>query len=162
MTKGDSKQDYDTVGIFQSDCEALWVSLTDISDCYPSNYTHAVAWALHGCEHAKKHRKINMLGNQLDRLIWSSREGQLKMCMWRRFIKMDNQCFRPLILIAFCLSAWHRRLALTIAIALLFALSAAVFPAPEVPKDFVVAFLTTEREMLASMACPHRAVRFDC
>jgi len=52
------------------------VSLTDVSNCYPSIYTHAVAWALHGREHAKKHRKLDLVGNQLDRLIRSSREGQ--------------------------------------------------------------------------------------
>lgn len=52
------------------------VSLTDVSNCYPSIYTHAIAWALHGREHAKKHRKLNLLGNQLDKLIRSSREGQ--------------------------------------------------------------------------------------
>ena len=52
------------------------VSLTDVSNCYPSIYTHAIAWALHGREHAKKHRSPNLIGNQLDRLIRSSREGQ--------------------------------------------------------------------------------------
>ena len=52
------------------------VSLTDVSNCYPSIYTHAIAWALHGREHAKKHRNHDELGNQLDKLIRSSREGQ--------------------------------------------------------------------------------------
>ncbi|WP_412074119.1 RNA-directed DNA polymerase [Tritonibacter mobilis] len=53
------------------------VSLTDVSSCYPSIYTHAISWALHGREHAKKDRKDhNLLGNQLDKLIRNSREGQ--------------------------------------------------------------------------------------
>lgn len=53
------------------------VSLTDVSNCYPSIYTHAIAWALHGRETAKKHRNDNgLLGNQLDKLIRVSREGQ--------------------------------------------------------------------------------------
>lgn len=53
------------------------VSLTDVSNCYPSIYTHAVSWALHGREHAKENRHDNkLLGNQLDKLIRSSREGQ--------------------------------------------------------------------------------------
>lgn len=53
------------------------VSLTDVSNCYPSIYTHAIAWALHGREHAKQHRNDKkLLGNQLDKLITSSREGQ--------------------------------------------------------------------------------------
>ncbi|SFN77453.1 Reverse transcriptase (RNA-dependent DNA polymerase) [Roseovarius lutimaris] len=53
------------------------VSLTDVSNCYPSIYTHSIAWALHGREHAKKHRHDKkLLGNQLDKLITSSREGQ--------------------------------------------------------------------------------------
>jgi hypothetical protein len=52
-------------------------SLTDVSSCYPSIYTHAIAWALHGREHAKQYRNDpSLLGNQLDRLIRSSREGQ--------------------------------------------------------------------------------------
>ena len=53
------------------------VSLTDVSNCYPSIYTHAISWALHGREEAKKRRNDpNLLGNQLDRLIRSSRQGQ--------------------------------------------------------------------------------------
>lgn len=53
------------------------VSLTDVSNCYPSIYTHSIAWALHGREHAKKKPfDQNLLGNQLDRLIRSSRENQ--------------------------------------------------------------------------------------
>lgn len=53
------------------------VSLTDVSNCYPSIYTHAIAWAIYGRPDAKKWRsKKNKLGNQIDQLIRSSREGQ--------------------------------------------------------------------------------------
>lgn len=71
--------------------------------------------------------------------------------VWARHHNEWSWYIRPLILIAFCLSAWHKRLVLTIMIALFFPLSAVVFPAPEVPKDFVVTFLEAERQMLDTM-----------
>lgn len=52
------------------------VSLTDVSNCYPSIYTHSIAWALHGRVHAKKNRSLDLIGNQIDKLITVSREGQ--------------------------------------------------------------------------------------
>jgi len=52
------------------------VSLTDVSNCYPSIYTHSIAWALHGRENAKKNRDKEWLGNHLDKLVRNSREGQ--------------------------------------------------------------------------------------
>lgn len=52
------------------------VSLTDVSNCYPSIYTHAIAWALHGRTEAKAKRGKPLLGNEIDKLITSSREGQ--------------------------------------------------------------------------------------
>lgn len=53
------------------------VSLTDVSNCYPSIYTHSISWALHGREKAKQERHDKRLvGNQLDKLIQGSREGQ--------------------------------------------------------------------------------------
>ncbi|WP_170593058.1 RNA-directed DNA polymerase [Ruegeria arenilitoris] len=52
------------------------VSLTDVSNCYPSIYTHAIAWALHGRAKAKSERRKPLLGNEIDKLITSSREGQ--------------------------------------------------------------------------------------
>lgn len=53
------------------------VSLTDVSNCYPSIYTHSIAWAIHGRDCAKNNRRDkNLIGNQLDRLIQGSREGQ--------------------------------------------------------------------------------------
>ena len=52
------------------------VSLTDVSNCYPSIYTHAISWALHGRSEARKKRGKSILGNEIDRLVTSSREGQ--------------------------------------------------------------------------------------
>lgn len=70
---------------------------------------------------------------------------------WARHHNEWSWYIRPLILLAFCLSAWHRRLIATIGIALFFPLSAVVFPAPRAPKEFVIAFLEAERDMLAAM-----------
>lgn len=53
--------------------------LTDVSNCYPSIYSHAIGWAIHGREFLKEKKNRfddNLLGNQLDKLIRSSREGQ--------------------------------------------------------------------------------------
>lgn len=52
------------------------VSLTDVSNCYPSIYTHAISWALLGRDKAKTNRKLTLWENQIDKLIRSSREGQ--------------------------------------------------------------------------------------
>lgn len=55
------------------------VRLTDVSNCYPSIYSHAIGWAIHGREFLKiKENRFDkgLLGNQLDELIGSSREGQ--------------------------------------------------------------------------------------
>ncbi|MBM1635205.1 RNA-directed DNA polymerase [Sulfitobacter mediterraneus] len=52
---------------------------TDIADCYGSIYTHTICWALHGKPLAKSKegkQDKSLLGNQLDRLIASSRHGQ--------------------------------------------------------------------------------------
>ena len=52
---------------------------TDIADCYGSLYTHTICWALHGKVFAKSKAckaDKNLLGNQLDFLIASSRHGQ--------------------------------------------------------------------------------------
>ena len=50
---------------------------TDISNCYPSIYTHSIAWSLEGKKKAKE--KIgdkNFLGNILDKKIQSMQNGQ--------------------------------------------------------------------------------------
>lgn len=53
---------------------ALWLAqefpivvTTDIADCYPSIYTHSIAWALHGMQFAKCHKQDNLLGNNIDK-----------------------------------------------------------------------------------------------
>ena len=53
--------------------------LTDVSNCYPSIYSHAIGWAIHNRSFLKikKNRfDDDLLGNQLDKLLRSSREGQ--------------------------------------------------------------------------------------
>ena len=49
---------------------------TDISNCYPSIYTHAIPWALHGKTFAKKHQKTSHLGNKIDSTIQDMQNGQ--------------------------------------------------------------------------------------
>lgn len=50
---------------------------TDVTDCYGSLYTHSIAWALHGLGVAKANKtNKNLLGNQIDHLVQSSRYGQ--------------------------------------------------------------------------------------
>jgi len=49
---------------------------TDISQFYPSIYTHAVDWAIRGKAAAKKARRSASLGAQLDARLRQSRSGQ--------------------------------------------------------------------------------------
>ncbi len=50
---------------------------TDVTDCYGSLYTHSIAWAVHGLEHAKQNKgKKSLLGNKIDFHMQSSRYGQ--------------------------------------------------------------------------------------
>lgn len=48
-----------------------YLFITDISDCYPSIYTHSIPWALHGEAFAKNHdnRGNEYLGNVIDKKI---------------------------------------------------------------------------------------------
>lgn len=48
---------------------------TDITDCYPSIYTHTIPWAIHGKEWAKKDRSKG-LGNTIDSRIQQMQNGQ--------------------------------------------------------------------------------------
>jgi hypothetical protein len=49
----------------------------DVADCYPSVYTHAVAWGLQGKTEAKRRKSdATLLGNQLDRRIQNMSHGQ--------------------------------------------------------------------------------------
>jgi hypothetical protein len=50
---------------------------SDITDCYPSIYTHTISWALHGKEWAKVHRHSkDGIGNMIDTKIQSLQGGQ--------------------------------------------------------------------------------------
>jgi hypothetical protein len=50
---------------------------TDISQFYQSIYTHSIPWAVHGKEIAKSRKNdSSLLGNQLDKLIRNSQDGQ--------------------------------------------------------------------------------------
>jgi hypothetical protein len=56
-----------------------FVIKTDVSEFYPSIYTHCIAWALHGKKEAKARRTdMSLLGNQLDREVRYGQEGQTK------------------------------------------------------------------------------------
>lgn len=50
---------------------------TDVVDCYPSMYTHSIAWALHGKEESKRNKGTEgLIGNVIDRFIQDMRCGQ--------------------------------------------------------------------------------------
>ena len=49
--------------------EYKYIFITDITNCYGSIYTHSIAWALHGIDYAKSHRKEDNLGNNIDKYI---------------------------------------------------------------------------------------------
>ena len=48
----------------------------DISNCFPSVYTHSIPWALHGRSKAKGNHSIMMPGNLLDTVTRNVRDGQ--------------------------------------------------------------------------------------
>ncbi len=53
------------------------VFTADIKDCYPSIYTHTIAWALHDKQVAKTRRKdMTLIGNKIDFLIQNMQHGQ--------------------------------------------------------------------------------------
>ncbi|KKZ12857.1 MAG: reverse transcriptase [Candidatus Synechococcus spongiarum 142] len=50
---------------------------TDITDCYPTIYTHSIAWALHSKPCAKRYRRTkSLIGNIIDKHIQDMRQGQ--------------------------------------------------------------------------------------
>lgn len=50
---------------------------TDISNCFPSIYTHSIPWALHGLDQAKRNRReVKLPGNLLDKTTQGTRDGQ--------------------------------------------------------------------------------------
>lgn len=46
-----------------------YIIRTDISNFYPSVYTHGIAWALHGRERALKDKDYELVGSKLDRVV---------------------------------------------------------------------------------------------
>ena len=66
---------------FESEClinsfDKSYELKTDISWFYPTLYTHAIPWALHGKKIAKSDRSDNLLGNTLDKNIRNCKHGQ--------------------------------------------------------------------------------------
>jgi hypothetical protein len=60
---------------------ARYLLKTDISQFYPSLYTHAVPWALHGKQQAKtalatKNKGAHLLGNKIDKALSAMNDGQ--------------------------------------------------------------------------------------
>lgn len=53
-----------------------WMAITDITNCYGSIYTHSISWAINGKENAKKNKKQDNLGNEIDRVIMAMSNGQ--------------------------------------------------------------------------------------
>ena len=49
---------------------------TDITDCYGAIYTHSIAWAMHGKDVARKNRKEDTIGNQIDCHLQDMSKGQ--------------------------------------------------------------------------------------
>lgn len=51
----------------------------DISQFYPTIYTHTIPWALHGRDVAKARRRdLGLIGNRLDRCLQALQDGQTK------------------------------------------------------------------------------------
>ena len=55
---------------------AYYIVRTDISNCFPSIYTHSIPWALHGRSKSKKDRSVLLKGNILDKATQGTRDGQ--------------------------------------------------------------------------------------
>lgn len=60
-----------------------FVLTSDVSECYPSIYTHSIEWALHGKETSKarlavRPRPAPSIGAQLDSAVRAGQEGQTK------------------------------------------------------------------------------------
>lgn len=53
-----------------------YMACTDISNCYPSIYTHSIAWALHDESVAKRNKEDTLLGNSIDTKIRNMNYGQ--------------------------------------------------------------------------------------
>ena len=54
----------------------MYLGKTDIESCYPSIYTHSIAWALNTKESAKLDHSDKLLGNVIDKRIQGMQYGQ--------------------------------------------------------------------------------------
>ncbi len=57
---------------------ARYILKADISQFYPSLYTHAIPWAIHGKNVAKRDHSPHLFGNVLDKELQASNYGQTK------------------------------------------------------------------------------------
>ena len=58
---------------------ARYLLCADILQCYPSVYTHSLAWAVEGKMRAKQHRHdLTLIGNRLDRRTMELQDGQTR------------------------------------------------------------------------------------
>jgi hypothetical protein len=57
---------------------ARYILQADISHFYPSLYTHAIPWAIHGKIFAKSNRGSKHIGNVLDKRVRDGQDGQTK------------------------------------------------------------------------------------
>jgi hypothetical protein len=53
-----------------------YILVTDVSQFYPSIYTHSIPWAVHGKPFAKKNRSTAHFGNLLDKCVSNGQDGQ--------------------------------------------------------------------------------------
>ena len=61
----------------QFSAEARYVLTSDISQFFPSLYTHSIPWALHGKAKAKSQRfNAKLLGNRIDKALQAAQHGQ--------------------------------------------------------------------------------------
>ncbi|WP_414500883.1 RNA-directed DNA polymerase [Zymobacter sp. IVIA_12111.31 C1] len=56
--------------------DAHFLVKADISNCFPSIYTHSIPWALHDISEAKKNRRLELAGNLLDKCTQCTRDQQ--------------------------------------------------------------------------------------
>ena len=73
--EGKERSEYEEADI-RNMAGARYVVRTDISNCFPSIYTHSIPWALHGRSKSKSDRSVLLPGNLLDKVTQGTRDGQ--------------------------------------------------------------------------------------
>ena len=66
------EEDADIINMMGSQYKVL----TDISNCFPSIYTHSIPWSMHSRSKSKKNRSPLLMGNLLDKATQCARDGQ--------------------------------------------------------------------------------------